>query len=343
MSYIDPDGMFGGDRMAMLSDSAKMAWPWFWCAGNTLGRVELNYREFTKTVFRQFKKPPAEQQFWDWVSEFHESYLMFVYQVSGKVWGQWFVSEKYLPTYKTVNDKRTPAAPADMFVAWQKKYNDLKISLISDKCRVLNISKTFENFSEGQEISEKFHMGVERRGEIEERKDSNTNAPDGALFDVLPDRKVKGKRTTEEVRKSLSSRLPWWEKFWAAYPCHDGMNPAMDAFDRLVTTEEIFRAVMGGAERYAAKARADPSKKLKYGQGWLNDQRWMDEDAKAPVQQSKGPTLPPGARSLTPAESAELIRLQDLEDEKADAESRAYWEPYEKEKGYGVWNRRNGS
>lgn len=165
MAYIDPEGMFGGDRMALLSDSAKMAWSWFWCAGNTVGRVELNYRDFVKTVFRQFKKAPSEDQFWNWVAEFHESYLMFVYEVNGQVWGQWHVTEKYLPTYKAVNDKKTPAPMAAPFLEWQSKYTNLKRSLISGKCRVLNISENFQNFSETSKTSEKFHMGVERKGE----------------------------------------------------------------------------------------------------------------------------------------------------------------------------------
>ncbi len=108
------------------------------------------------------------------------------------------------------------------------------------------------------------------------RADTETeNAPVGALSVV----RSKGKRSTEEIRKALGERLPWWEEFWRTFPCHESMNPAMDAFERTIQTVDVFQAVMDGARRYAAKARADPTMRLKYGQGWINDQRWTDENS----------------------------------------------------------------
>lgn len=287
MAYIDPDGMFGGDRMAMLSDSAKMAWPWFWCAGNTVGRIELNYREFVKGAFRQFKTPPTEEQFWEWVAEFHESYLMFVYEINGQAWGQWWVSEKYLPTYKAVSDKRTPAPMVREMMVWQDKYAELKVSLISGKCRVLTISKTFTNISPTTEEAKEFPLGEERRGEIEERENQNQRAPEDALVLTPPvDRSVVrppaparsrgGKRTTEDITKALGPRLPWWEAFWSVFPGRDGEKEGMDAFERTVTTRELATLVYRGAQRYAALFAAQPDMKLKYPQGWINGERWKD-------------------------------------------------------------------
>ena len=72
MAYIDPDGMFGGDRMAMLTDRARFFWPWIWVASNTVGRIELNYRKISDTVFRQFNHRPTEEQFWALIKEFHD-------------------------------------------------------------------------------------------------------------------------------------------------------------------------------------------------------------------------------------------------------------------------------
>lgn len=147
MAYIDPEGMFGGDRMALLSDSARFAWPWFWCAGNSVGRVELSYKAFSDTVFRQFKKKPTETQFWNWVSEFHECFLLFVYEADEKVWGQWDTSESYLPKYKTKSDSATPAPNSTKLLEWKNEYSETKRKQVAGKCRVLSDSGKFQQVS----------------------------------------------------------------------------------------------------------------------------------------------------------------------------------------------------
>jgi hypothetical protein len=116
-------------------------------------------------------------------------------------------------------------------------------------------------------------------------------------------------RTTEQIRKSLeqSERWKWWQEFWAIYPCHEGMNEAMDAFDRKITTREIAVAAYHGAQRYRARIEADIAAgreppKLKYGQGWINRERWLDEEA-------TGPLVVP-QRKLTLVEQAKAMRAQ---------------------------------
>lgn len=94
-------------------------------------------------------------------------------------------------------------------------------------------------------------------------------------------RTKKGKRTSEEIRKDLGIRSEWWSEFWAVYPCKDGMNPAMDAFERRVKTREVFDQVIQGARAYAARAAREPDLKLKYAQGWINDERWTDQISSA--------------------------------------------------------------
>lgn len=121
--------------------------------------------------------------------------------------------------------------------------------------------------------------GEERR--LEE-KDQNHNAADAAcagdtVRSLLGKPTRPGKRTMEQIIKALGDRLPWWEKFWELYPCGDGKLPGMDAFERVVTTREIAQQVMNGANAYRKKCEADPTIRMKYPQGWLNDQRWTDE------------------------------------------------------------------
>lgn len=202
MAYIDPEGMFGGDRMALLSDEAKWMWPWLWCASNTVGRVELNYRTMIDTAFRQFRTQPTEQEFWDCVSEFHECYLMYVFKSdNGQVWGQWDVADKYLPKYKTRADNRTPAPIVADFLGWKKGYSDRKQNAISGKCRVLNILEKLENFQKISNISEgeKDFQHFARRGE--ERKGVKTYCPPNGVPEPEPTELFTPEPTEPEVPK----------------------------------------------------------------------------------------------------------------------------------------------
>lgn len=96
-----------------------------------------------------------------------------------------------------------------------------------------------------------------------------------------------GKRSIEQIKKALGDRLVWWEEFWKVYPCHLGVNRAMDAFERKVLTHDLAVQVYRGAKSYAAKCEADPELKMKYGQGWINEERWKDEIVVRDVVKSK--------------------------------------------------------
>lgn len=99
----------------------------------------------------------------------------------------------------------------------------------------------------------------------------------------------KGKRTTDQIRTALGpERMVWWENFWRVYPCHDGMNEGMDAFERRVTDHDLAVVIWKGAKAYAAKCAADPTVKVKFAQGWINSERWTDENViPAPVPNGK--------------------------------------------------------
>jgi hypothetical protein len=122
MAVIDPEGMFNGDRMAMLSDEARLYWPHFWCASNTVGRIELNYRQFIRRAFHNFKQPLSEQRFWVFVREYRDCYLLFVYKYEGVVWGQWDTPKQLLRQYAYKGDLRTPAPPEKEFNEWRALY-----------------------------------------------------------------------------------------------------------------------------------------------------------------------------------------------------------------------------
>ena len=142
--------MFNGDRFTLMSDSARFAWPYFWCASNTVGRIELNYHKVIARAFFRFRQTPTEEQFWGWIQEFRTAYLLFVYEADGRLWGQWDAPERFLPKYKLTADTATPAPEARQFLEWRNEYfrtkqakAEEKISGISSLPKVLKTSKTF--------------------------------------------------------------------------------------------------------------------------------------------------------------------------------------------------------
>jgi len=249
MAYIDPEGMFGGDRMAMLSDGARYAWPWFWCSSNTVGRVKLNYRDFLGRAFRQFKKVPTEDQFWDWSSQFHECFLMFVYQADGTAWGQWDVSARYLPTYKIKADEKTPAPECRALLAWRNRYALVKASTISGKCRIFNNS---ENFPENQKSFEEFAIGEERRGE-----DKSLSSP-------------------------TASVLGGFDRFWQIWWNKTGKKDAKEAW-RVATKTFSEEFLVTKCAEYLKRFELDESWSWRvrmHPATWIRGRNWEDEVGK---------------------------------------------------------------
>jgi len=88
-----------------------------------------------------------------------------------------------------------------------------------------------------------------------------------------------GHRTTEQIRKALGEeRGKWWDAFWDVFPGRDGKQAGMDTFERKVHTHELAVKVFKGAKRYSKQCAADSTIKIKFAQGWLNDERYEDEN-----------------------------------------------------------------
>jgi hypothetical protein len=130
--------------------------------------------------------------------------------------------------------------------------------------------------------------------------------------DPKPQRPKKAGRTIDQVRADLGIRLPWFEALCSVHPAgKDGVKAGMEAFERKVSADEaghqLAREMYRGATAYAAKCAADPTIKVKWLQGWINDERWTDEN------RAREPTMPviPAAQ----LRRAEVVRGFDLLDE----------------------------
>ena len=146
-------------------------------------------------------------------------------------------------------------------------------------------SVTSRNVTQCHAVSQQIRVEEKRVDEKREETPPNPLAPDGAFDRSAMVRSANGHRpnkrrgrTTSDIEKALGDeRLKWWKACWAIYPCRDGMNPAMDTFERKVHDHDLAATIYKGIERYAAKCKSDPTIKIKYFQGWLNDERWTDE------------------------------------------------------------------
>jgi hypothetical protein len=108
MAIIDPEGLFGGDRLAALSDKARLYWPWLYSACNGYARMELNPKAIIRRCFAAFAEPMTEQQLIIILSEYAENYLLFVYECAGQRWVQFDTPAKLLPRHKTKKDEMSP-------------------------------------------------------------------------------------------------------------------------------------------------------------------------------------------------------------------------------------------
>jgi hypothetical protein len=149
---------------------------------------------------------------------------------------------------------------------------------------------TSEDYGKLPEPTEKCGTRVARASSVvqcsvvqcSEKKENPPKPPQwGAVL-----RTRRGKRGYAEICNALGEeRMRYWLEFWSIFPCHESKQQAMDTFECVVSLE-LWEKVRSGAKRYAARARADNSMKLKVAQGWLYDARWDDDDPIVPRSSS---------------------------------------------------------
>jgi hypothetical protein len=258
MPIIDSEGLFGGDRFDLMTDEARLYWPYFWCASNTMGRMELNYLKFVAKAFARFRKTIPEKKFWELIEQYQQAYLLFVYKIGGQVWGQWDTSEKFLPRHKLASDERSPAPTVRDFTDWKNQYIELKEAKS-------NGTTVFGNPSEGFRTNVR-GVGVGVGG-------------GGGKTSVAKD-------ATGVVSISESDPATEWfnREFWPAYPRHTAKKDGLAAARKL--TEQERAAAIFGLKSQLPELRARDPSKIPHPATWLNGRRWEDEPAPLFVTQS---------------------------------------------------------
>ena len=281
---IDPAGYFNGDRFDRMSDEARLYWPSFWCASNSLGRLELSYLKIRSEAFGRFVKPPSEEKIWELIGEYQRAYLLFIYEHEGQIWGQWDTSAKYLPNYQLAADKRTPEPPLELFNSWRQEYIDSKKKSTVRKFIVINNSKnvleTSESFKTsphtrgvgvGVGVGEGDGIGEEQNhcsAEAEREPESNT---------VIPFQKSPAAMLLEQQTR-------WFGIFWQDYWRKDGgKKAAWLKFCAKVRSEEQFHRVMAAVMAQTPAMLSREVEHRPHATTWLNQERWEDEHSPGKV------------------------------------------------------------
>lgn len=185
MAIIDPKGLFLGDRLGMCSDLAQLHWTRLYSAANNYARFELNYRKVVSAAYSSFKTPPTEAQFWGWIREYRECFLLFVYEVNEVLWGQWQTNERYLLGHKNAEDRRSPAPPAEEQEKYRQEYAALKKQRALKNHRLADLLGVVPSRTELPELTV---AGVgEGVGEGKEQRQERPRKPRAVQVFTLPD------------------------------------------------------------------------------------------------------------------------------------------------------------
>lgn len=132
--------------------------------------------------------------------------------------------------------------------------------------------------AEREARAEAGRKGGTNSGKSRSKSQANASASDSA--------NAKQKRTPtrpyqeESSTNSLTSSEPeGWAEFWAEFPRKDGRKEALDAYVKAIKRDIKPDTMIEGAKLYAARmARENRERsKIKMGQGWINNDRWEDE------------------------------------------------------------------
>jgi uncharacterized protein YdaU (DUF1376 family) len=227
------------------------------------------------------------------VMRVNRSYLDRIWKVVGECWYQ----EGDRLFNRTQEEERTHAttksesATKSVRSRYERRTNDLPRALAQ------------ESESESDKTPPKPPKGGDEHADENAPEVPKTEtAEDGMLPGIAPSvvrpavpaKKARGgKRTTAEVEKALCpDRLKWFRELWAAGPWRDGKLEGMDAYERRVRDIELARTIHRSAVRYAAWLAEDPTRKIKFLQGWLSAERWTDECALGDNGKTAAPRAP---------------------------------------------------
>ena len=259
MLIVNPDGLFRGDRLAMCSKTAWLYWtPIFLCA-NGYGRFEVNHGRVAPQIGAH---APTEAEFEACIEEYAKVHLLFLYRVGVKRWGQWDADKRFLPRWKTSQDKQSPWPPEPEYTNWMKMYH-------GDGSKALpKPSEDFGGLLANSECSCSCVVGVEVDAGVKTPCSSGDERGSVGLELTPPN---PGR--VDEIRV-------WFDgEFWPAYPRKVAKPQALQVARRHGKTAAVRVAIMeclrlklpALQEQFKADGDYRP-----YPASWLNQTPWID-------------------------------------------------------------------
>lgn len=275
MSVIDPEGLFGGDRLRRCSNAAQLHWPRLFLVSDGFARLEINYARIVGRAYPTFNPVPQEAELEAWVQEYAKNYLLFLYEVAGQLWGQWDSRPELLPRYKTAVDRRSPFPPEPAFTQWKRRYREEQKAF--PKC-FGNISETFLHgvgVGGGVGIGKNICASPEGNARVGDLPPVN-DPPFGAME---PDALFTGApaKRTKSVREMTPEQEKWFTLWWSEYWLHKAKEKARVAFEKHVNTQKRFIQILIATRKQKPEMLTSEPRHRPHGATWLNGKRWEDE------------------------------------------------------------------
>lgn len=291
MAVIDAEGLFAGNRMGLLTDEARLHFPWLLVASNGFGRLEINHNGIIARVYQAFRLKPTQVELLGWVQEYHSAGLLFLYECAGQYWGQWDTRPELLPRFKTARDRRSPAPPEPDFSDWKRSYREQNTAVPKSITNVSEVlRKDFGNVAEGFPCGGGIGIGVGTG--IGDGKntcaspDGNARSSVGHL-PIIDEPKLGNEPDTlfptnsRKPAKAVDGLTPqqetWWADFWNAYWLKRSRKAARQAFAKQVRSLTRFQEVMGAVQAQSPEMLARQSQHRPQAATWLRGERWADD------------------------------------------------------------------
>jgi hypothetical protein len=293
MLIVNPDGLFRGDRLAMCSKTAWLYWmPIFLCA-NGFGRFEVHHSRIALQIGAH---GPTEAEFDACIREYAKVRLLFLYKVGAKKWGQWDADKRFLPRWKTAQDRQSPDPPEPDHTNWLKEYH-------GDVSKALpKILEDFGGLPENSECSSRSSCSCVVEVDVKTLYSSGDErtADNLELISVRP-------KPTDEVKA-------WFDQeFWPAYPRKTAKPQALKAArrhaktaaDRTTIMECLLRRLPDLQAQLQASGDYRP-----YPASWFNQTPWMD-----PEETARPAGKAVGGNAVTSGIEAAMRRLNEKREE----------------------------
>lgn len=95
----------------------------------------------------------------------------------------------------------------------------------------------------------------------------------------IPKKEERRKKREEKENTLTGVREKMFERFWSAYPRHEGKQNAQRAFDKLNVDEELLAKILSAIERQkqSSQWKENGGQYIPHPATWLNGHRWEDE------------------------------------------------------------------